>query len=716
MGKDRRWQERNYGGGGGGGRTKRKFQRSNREEQETVDDLAYAGQFAMIHNVNNTVITATILPENQSDKNDGNEIEVDADDDDDDDCSGDSIADKSSSDNDDDDDESDMDLAEAVRKMDQATEEEDEFVITSSNPPKTENEVDAYKVPIQELESQLQIQLTVQKGTLLSSSSSPSSSTLKKTVGLDYKKMAVAGKIRDYMITDRTVVVESLKSSLLQPNTMLGGCATGPLAEGSLLVIQIQPSLLAGSKGQEKDNSADINDDDDNPGDEMSLIPLGRIFEVFGPVSQPLYTIRLPSPSSSAEKKISSKKANKRNSNKKRGNNRRQHQKGNSVDENKILEVVDDNDKEDETNIHNNQRIETTTTTSVTVNNESIEEIMTCITTNQHEEKNLTKDKKPASVEENVEILSPSSPKADSTIIKEEIGIIEKEVISISPSLSLSNMVEKSSPINQGGNQTSEAHDTTSDLTLCEKDVSVVHDDPWAINGKYAMFLSQNQNIEVYYIQDEAKLIDTSFIMRSSGKGCDASNVYDEEVLNSNDLYYSDDEKERDAKNKKKGGGTKKKQQRNRQQQQQSKPENYHHRQQQDHNSFIASRFPNVQFTRSAQFCSSQSPPPPHMAQYGVTQSQYSNLPEGFHNMAPPHRPRGVQPYSSLQYAGQFQGQTSAPPPPFIPPPPIPPPPPGYYHPNSNQAMNSVPTQRMSTIPPPPPPPRNPNEPPAYQY
>merc|ERR1711935_585605 len=27
------------------------------------------------------------------------------------------------------------------------------------------------------------------------------------------------------------------------------------------------------------------------------------------------------------------------------------------------------------------------------------------------------------------------------------------------------------------------------------------------------------------------------------------------------------------------------------------------------------------------------------MVQYGVTQSQYSNLPEGFHNMAPPHRP-----------------------------------------------------------------------------
>merc|ERR1712238_245059 len=289
------------------------------------------------------------------------------------------------------------------------------------------------------------------------------------------------------------------------------------------------------------------------------------------------------------------------------------------------LEVVDDNDKEDETNAHNNQCIETMTTTTAAVNNESIEEIMTCNTTNQHEENNLTKDEKPTSVEENVEILSPSSPKAGSTIIKEETGIIEKEVISISPSLSSSNMVEKFSPINQGENQTSEADDTTSDPTLCEKDVSVVHDDPWAINGKYAMFLSQNQNIEVYYIQDEAKLIDTSFIMRSSGKGCDASNVYDEEVLNSNDLYYSDDEKERDAKNKKKGGGTKKKQQRNRQQQQQhqSKPENYHHRQQQDHNSFIASRFPNEKFTRSARFCSSQSPPPPHMAQYGGTQSQY---------------------------------------------------------------------------------------------
>jgi hypothetical protein len=56
----------------------------------------------------------------------------------------------------------------------------------------------------------------------------------------------------------------------------------------------------------------------------------------------------------------------------------------------------------------------------------------------------------------------------------------------------------------------------------------------------------------VYYIEDEAKLLDTFAIMRNSGKGCDASNLYDEEVLNVNDLYFSDDEEERQFKSNKK--------------------------------------------------------------------------------------------------------------------------------------------------------------------
>ena len=50
----------------------------------------------------------------------------------------------------------------------------------------------------------------------------------------------------------------------------------------------------------------------------------------------------------------------------------------------------------------------------------------------------------------------------------------------------------------------------------------------------------------------------TRFTLKSR---TDASNVYDEEVMNGDDMYYSDDEKERQAKNRRKP--------KNRQQQQQ---------------------------------------------------------------------------------------------------------------------------------------------------
>ena len=39
--------------------------------------------------------------------------------------------------------------------------------------------------------------------------------------------------------------------------------------------------------------------------------------------------------------------------------------------------------------------------------------------------------------------------------------------------------------------------------------------------------------------------IDNQRVYMQSGRGCDASNVHDEEVLNPNEMYYSDDEQER---------------------------------------------------------------------------------------------------------------------------------------------------------------------------
>ena len=46
------------------------------------------------------------------------------------------------------------------------------------------------------------------------------------------------------------------------------------------------------------------------------------------------------------------------------------------------------------------------------------------------------------------------------------------------------------------------------------------------------------------FVKDVSTLIDTHTIMKHSGWGCDASNVYDEE-LDAKDVKFSDDEQER---------------------------------------------------------------------------------------------------------------------------------------------------------------------------
>ena len=373
-------------------------------------------------------------------------------------------------------------------------------------------------------------------------------------------------------------------------------------------------------------------------------------------------------------------------------------------------------------------------TETTTVNNDGSKEgdTMPCDTTNQIETSNegndtVTKDEQATGPEEeNTAIQLRSTCTETDTIVKEKSIIPENEDTSTAtPPLSSSctESLEKS-PVTQEEGPSSEVQKTSPDNDVPEKKTI----DPWAIDGEYATFLSQNKNMEVYYIQDEAKLIDTGLIMRSSGKGCDASNIYDEEILNTNEAYYSDDEKEREAKNKKKKGGARKKaQQRNddrQQQQQQSKPGQQ--QQQQRQNNFT--RFPNNAAT--GHYASGPPPPPPPPAPqqgYGYNSQHAASLPQGFHHTAQAqpqqHPPQGgfqqqQQPYPSYQYPAQssFHRHGAGPPPP-------PPPPPGHYQSYPYQGMNSAQAPQQattqttsSTMGPPPPPPRNPNEPPAYQY
>ncbi|KAG7343931.1 Gar1/Naf1 RNA binding region-containing protein [Nitzschia inconspicua] len=561
---------------------KRPHDFDNVDGEQVVDDLLFASAFAMIPANNPGFFGAsgggggeeeekdtTILKDNQQ-KDDNNEIDVDDDDDDednDDDNSkggpngeeGSTISKHDDDHNDDDDDDDDdddtelhQDIAAAVAQMEAIEKEEGDDPSSSVVvPPKTENEVDGYRIPIHELESMLQLQLTVDHNAVVGSN--PSSITTITTLSLDRKTLSPAGCIKNFMITDRTVVVESpVRSSASHTSS-------GPLDEGSLLVMEVPSSLVA--------SNSDAN--------EMStvIVPLGRIFEVFGPVSQPLYSIRLPAPLTESK---------------------------------------------------------------------TVDKAVKSLTQKMGKEadQELTTARETVSVKD----TQTSSDETDNN--KTKIG-------------------EESEPSDDS---------VTKDTKSVEKP-----SDPWASNGIFTTYILQTPNVPIFYSQDEAKLIDTDHVLRSSGKGCDASNLFDEEVVNSNEIYYSDDEQEREAKNRQKGKNSK--------------------------GRGVAPRSSH-----------------PQRRGHDVHQRMgQPSLPHGFHpTMAPP---------TNMMYPPQRalpQGFHSGP----IPPPPPPPPPtpqysngpyPHYPYSNVNGAVFPPPPPANNPRMPPqnpraPPPPRKPSEPPAYQY
>lgn len=96
-------------------------------------------------------------------------------------------------------------------------------------------------------------------------------------------------------------------------------------------------------------------------------------------------------------------------------------------------------------------------------------------------------------------------------------------------------------------NKEEEHNTTTTSETSINREEQVREEDPWSETGKFTKFLKENKNERVYYVEDIASVIDTDAVLRKSGKGCDASNIYDEE-LDVNEVEYSDDEEERRAK------------------------------------------------------------------------------------------------------------------------------------------------------------------------
>ena len=268
---------------------------------------------------------------------------------------------------------SDLDLAADLAQMDpdeHLDEEDDDTGHRNgvSLPPKTANEVDAYRTPIQELEQHLHFQLTVDPDGV--------NSAIAKQ-NLAASSVRLAGKIKHYMALDRTVVVESAVS---YPHGNVSSFSTenAPLDEGTLLLLQPPPSIFTGKEDADK----------------VLYIPLGRIFEVFGPVSNPLYTIRL------FTKRIGRKSD--------------------------------------------------------------------------------------ASTQPGDSPTGANSTK------------------------------EQGKEIKSAGFQSVPRINTPSELAPSETHA----DDPWAPDGKYAILLQQNNALPVYYVHDEAKLIDMGFVAKISRKGC----------------------------------------------------------------------------------------------------------------------------------------------------------------------------------------------------
>jgi len=335
-------------------------------------------------------------------------------------------------DSDDDDDDSDIDLTENLANM---LDEDDDFPTkksssTSGNQkstfigPKTENEIDPYTCPTDELEK-LNVSVGGSKHDIRSAEVDDDGGIVVDDA--IRKSLRIAGTIRSHIVEQRTIVVDSFVPVTLQSQS--GNFA---LDEGSLLVFVT-------TKDDEGRNIASSLKDDDGSSS-YSLQVIGKIMEVFGPVQRPLYVIRLPDPLTSSPKRDTKLRA-------------------------------DD-------------------TTNPKMNEDG-----------QLEYRAESADDK----------VMPVTSTEDTNEIT--IEALEEEAVT--------------SRIDEGDPK----------------------EDPWDADGPLTTMLKSCSSIAVYSLMNLANLIDTDQIIRVSGKGCDASNMHDEEV-GATELEYSDDEEERQAKGK----------------------------------------------------------------------------------------------------------------------------------------------------------------------
>ena len=415
------------------------------EATETVDDLAFAASFAIASVAAGVAPALEIRATSSSSGESLSSAELESDRE----VPGATTKHGGDREIDDSGDESDVDLAEALAKMTRDSADEnsgDEMGgsgkrrgrksenkdAAATSVPRTENELDSYAVSVFELEDKLNLDLTIDADSCIEGKAS---------------ELCPAGNIKNHLVRERTIVVESSGVG----NSM----ASRPLDEGSLLVIKTKD-------------------------DGKSIVPLGRVFEVFGPVRKPLYSIRLLSPKDLA-------KANRR-------------------------PIATHSEDKDEIDVDNDGEVAPVASVGEVV--ESSDNAPKYLRKSKLRSSATHGEKKDAIDIDNDEEVAPVDEGVDSSDSSAKAQVDSRKEIDLPPP-----------------------------------------DDPWSENGHHTKMLRENPKAEVFFIKDEAKLIDTHSVIKLSGKGCDASNRYDEEVLNKSEMYFSDDEAERLVKKGKKKGG-----------------------------------------------------------------------------------------------------------------------------------------------------------------
>ena len=351
--------------------------------------------------------------------------------------------------------------------------------------PRTENEIDIYNCTTYELEK-LNVGIDPSTNNTLQMDSDGAI-----IINENIKhKLQIAGTLRSYIPEQRTVVVDSFIPVTLLQHGSVGGSTTNvrPLDEGSMLVIITKQEDIDDSEDESKKSFATTLDKVDESST-CSIQRLGKIIEVFGPISRPLYAIKLPDPPA----KQDAKNAN--------------------------------NEKKAKANAGTIEKVDTSK-----VDDDEVE--MKEEESNMGEESSATQ--KGGDTNAEMEDKSCNGGTKDDTTIEETN---ENQNDTSEPPTAFNEVVKEDK---DAGSNSSD--DEKKSIPQQQKT------DPWSVNGKLSTILKSHPNAAVYVLKDHAKLIDTDQIIRVSGKGCDASNMYDEEPGQGEHQYYSDDEQERNAK------------------------------------------------------------------------------------------------------------------------------------------------------------------------